>query len=148
MRASVKSKSSAENRGRCVPESSGTSGGSAKMVEDRLGKTRSAVVTANRICFIISRCPPELLLGGTKFYDGPLHGSPHGKGLTLPRSIESGNLSHNEAVIRLMPTMGDFLQLFWVRSNDRQSTTIRRPSNRFLAGRIGRALRLVACLPG
>lgn len=80
-----------------------------KMVEDRLGKTRSAVVTAIRICFIISRCPPELLLGGTKIYDGPLHGSPHGKGLTLPRSIESGNLRHNEAVIRLMPTMGDFL---------------------------------------
>jgi hypothetical protein len=52
--------------------------------------------------------------------------------LTLPRSIESGNLSH-EAVIRLMPTMGDFLQLFWVRSNDRQSAAIRRPSNRFLA---------------
>jgi hypothetical protein len=74
-----------------------TSGGSAKMVEDRLGKTRSAVVTAIRICFIISRCAPELLLGGTKIYDGRLHGSPHGKGLTLPRSIERGNLSHNEA---------------------------------------------------
>jgi hypothetical protein len=29
--------------------------------------------------------------------------------------------------------MGGFLQLFWVRSNDRQSTAIRRPSNRFLA---------------
>ena len=45
------------------------------MVEDRLGKTRSAVVTAIRICFIISRiisrCPPELLLSGTKIYDGP-----------------------------------------------------------------------------
>jgi hypothetical protein len=67
------------------------------MVEDRLGKTRSAVVTAIRICFIIGRCPPELPLGGTQIYDGPLHGSPHGKGLTLPRSIESGNLSHNEA---------------------------------------------------
>jgi hypothetical protein len=26
-----------------------------------------------------------------------LHGSRHGKGLTLPRSIERGNLSHNEA---------------------------------------------------
>src|SRR5205807_6145394 len=114
MRASVKAaKSSAENPGRCLPTSSGTSGGSAKMVG------------------------PELLLVGTKFYDGPLHGSPHGKGLTLPRSIESGNLSHTEPVIRLMPTMGDFLQLFWARSNDRQSTAIRRPSNRFLAGRIG-----------
>src|ERR1700730_14424397 len=77
MRASVKAaKSSAENRGRCLPASPGTSGGSAKMVEDRLGKTRSAVVTAIRICFIISRCPPELPLGGTKIYDGPLHGSP------------------------------------------------------------------------
>src|ERR1700730_5587756 len=39
MRASVKAaKSSAENRGRCVPASSGTSGGSAKIVEDRLAK--------------------------------------------------------------------------------------------------------------
>jgi hypothetical protein len=28
--------------------------------------------------------------------------SPYGKGLTLPKSIESGNLSHNEAVIRWM----------------------------------------------
>src|ERR1700730_3915376 len=63
MRTSVKAaKSSAENRGRCVPASSGTSGGSAKRGEDRLGKTRSAVVTAIRICFIISRCPPELPL--------------------------------------------------------------------------------------
>src|ERR1700752_996891 len=77
MRASVKAaKSSAENRGRCLPASSGTSGGSAKMVEDKLGKTRSAVVTAIRICFFISRCPSELPLGGTKIYDGPLHGSP------------------------------------------------------------------------
>ena len=39
--------------------------------------------------------------------------------------------------------MGDFLQLFWVRSNDRQSTGIRRPSNRFLAGHaFAHALRL------
>jgi hypothetical protein len=27
------------------------------------------------------------------------HGSPHGKTLTLPKSIESGNLIHNEAVM-------------------------------------------------
>src|SRR3984893_16060603 len=133
MRASVKAaKSSAENRGRCLPASPGTSGGSAKMVEDRLGKTRSAVVTAIRICFIISRCPPELLLGGTKIYEGPLHASPPGKGLT--RTAQPQSASGN---IRLMPTMFGFLQLFWVCSNDRQSTAIRRPSNRFLAGRIG-----------
>jgi len=42
-----------------------------------------------------------------------VHGSPHGKGLTLPKSIESGNLGHNEAFIRWMPTICDFLQLFW-----------------------------------
>src|ERR1700740_22757 len=113
MRASVKvAKSSAENGGRCLPASSGTSAGSAKMVEDRLGKTRSAVVPAVRICFIISRCPSELPLGGTKIYDGPLHGSSHGKGLTSPRSIESDNLSHNEAVIRLMPTSVIFFNYF------------------------------------
>jgi hypothetical protein len=42
-----------------------------------------------------------------------VHGSPHGKGLTLPKSIESGNLSHNEAVLRWMPAICDFLRLFW-----------------------------------
>jgi hypothetical protein len=40
-------------------------------------------------------------------------GSPRGKGSTLPKSIESGNLSHNEAVIWWMPAICDFLQLFW-----------------------------------
>jgi hypothetical protein len=42
-----------------------------------------------------------------------VHGSPRGNGLKLPKSIESGNLSHNEAVIWWMPAICDFLQLFW-----------------------------------
>jgi hypothetical protein len=42
-----------------------------------------------------------------------VHGSPRGNSLTLPKSIESGNLSHNEAVIWWMPAICDFLQLFW-----------------------------------